>query len=278
MPEGDSVYRLARRLDRSLTGKVLTRTELRVPAHATADLAGRRVLAQVTHGKHLLTRVSGGLTLHTHLRMTGCWTVTGSGRRLPPRLMPDVRVVLGVDTGDTAHGLCLPVVDLLPTRCEDQVVGHLGPDPLRDDWDPEVAVRRLAADPDRPLAAALLDQRLVAGWGNLWANELCFLRGHSPWTPVGEVDVAALVRLGARALRFSATTDRGHQVTTGSSRRGERHWVTGRAGRPCLRCGTTVRVAAEVEGDPGRRRTWWCPTCQPGPGPYRGGARGQSRA
>ena len=269
MPEGDSVYRLARRLDRSLVGRVLTASELRVPTHATDDLTGRQVLAHATHGKHLLTRLSGDLTLHTHLRMDGSWTVTRPGRRLPTRLMPDVRVVLQVDSGETAYGLQLPVVDLVRTCDEREVVGHLGPDPLRADWDPVEAVRRLSDDSQRPLVAALLDQRLVAGWGNLWANELCFLRGHSPWTPVGDVDVAALVSLGARALRFSATSDRAHQVTTGNTRRGEQHWVTGRAGRPCLRCGTTVRVVAEVTGDPDRRRTWWCPTCQPGPGPGR---------
>jgi endonuclease-8 len=267
VPEGDSVYRLARRLDRSLTGRVVTRSDLRVPAHATADLAGRRLLEQATHGKHLLTRLAGDLTLHTHLRMDGSWTVTRPGRRLPSRLQPDVRVVLEVDTGDTAYGIRLPVVELVRTSEEHQVVGHLGPDPLRDDWDLDEAVRRFSHDPARPLVAALLDQRLVAGWGNLWANELCFLRGLSPWTPVGEVDVPALLRLGARALRFSATTDRGHQVTTGNTRPGEQHWVAGRAGRPCLRCGTTVQVVAEVAGDPERRRTWWCPTCQPGPAP-----------
>jgi len=201
--------------------------------------------------------------------MDGSWTVTRPGRRLPTKLMPDVRVVLEADSGETAYGITLPVVDLIPTGAEPQVVGHLGPDPLRGDWDPDEAVRRLEADPDRPLVAALLDQRLVAGWGNLWVNELAFLRGHSPWTPVGEVDVPALVRLGARALRFSAHADGAHQVTTGNTRRGEQHWVTGRAGRSCLRCGTTVRVVAKVTGDPERRRTWWCPTCQPGPGPDR---------
>lgn len=269
MPEGDSVYRLARRLDRDLRGRTVTRSDLRVPAHATADLTGRTVLEHDTHGKHLLTRFSDGLTLHTHLRMDGSWTVTGPGRQLPRRLMPDVRVVLGVDTGHTAYGVLLPVVDLLPTADEHAVVGHLGPDPLREDWDPDEAVRRLSADPDRTLVAALLDQTLVAGWGNLWADELAFLRGHSPWTRIGDVDVPALVRLGARALRHSALTPGAHQVTTGNTRRGEQHYVAGRAGRPCLRCGTTVRVVDAVPNDPERRRTWWCPTCQPGPGPDR---------
>lgn len=261
------MFRLARRLDRALLGQALRRSDLRVPRLATRDLAGRTVLENATHGKHLLTRLSGGATLHTHLRMDGSWTVTGPGKRLPSRLMPDVRVVLETDRGHTAYGLRLPVVELLETAEEDRAVGHLGPDPLREDWDAEEAVRRLAADPARPLAPALLDQRLVAGLGNLWANELCFLVGRSPWTPVGEVDVPALVRLAARALRHSAHVRDAYQVTTGSNRRGEQHWVAGRQRRPCLRCGTVVRMVDELPNDPDNRRTWWCPHCQPGPGP-----------
>jgi endonuclease VIII len=265
VPEGDTVYALARRLDSALRHRVLTYGELRVPAHATAVLAGHTVLAHVTHGKHLLTRLSGDLTLHTHLRMSGSWTISSSGRWLPPGVMPDVRVVLRTD-GPAAYGVRLPVVDLIRSRDEDGVIGHLGPDPLREDWDIAEAARRIEADPGKPLVAALLDQRCVAGFGNLWANELCFLRGHNPWTPVADVDVPALLDLGARALRHSATVPGAMQVTTGNRRKGEQHWVAGRAGRPCLRCGTRVRVVAEVANDPEQRRTWWCPTCQPEPG------------
>ncbi|MFB1296246.1 DNA-formamidopyrimidine glycosylase family protein [Mycobacterium sp. pW049] len=269
MPEGDTVYVLARRLDSALRDRVLTRGELRVPQHATDDLAGYTVHAHVTHGKHLLTRLSGGITLHTHLRMSGSWTISAEGRWLPRATMPDVRVILRTD-GPAAYGVRLPVVDLLRTADERDVVGHLGPDPLREDWDLEEAVRRVTSEPDRPLVAVLLDQRCVAGFGNLWANELCFLRGHNPWTPVGTVDAHALLTLGARALRHSATVPGAMQVTTGSRRKGESHWVAGRAGRPCLRCGTRVRVVAEVANDPERRRTWWCPVCQPGPEPGEG--------
>jgi len=273
MPEGDSVYLVARRLDRGLKGRRLARTDLRSPKVATIDLAGRSVVENVTHGKHLLTRLSGDLTLHTHMRMQGSWTVTKPGRRLPGSLMGDVRVVLETVKGPTAYGILLPVVDVVHTSRERDLVGHLGPDPLRDDWDPEEAVRRLGQDPDRPLASALLDQRLMAGLGNLWANELCFLRGHSPWTPVEEVDLPALVRLAARALRTSALNPGAYQVTTGNTRRGEQHWVAGCAGRPCQRCGTPIRVVAELLNDPDRRRTWWCPVCQPGPVPDRSAGR-----
>ncbi len=271
MPEGDSVYKLARRLEPALVGRRVVRGELRVPAYATVDLRGATITGIGTHGKHQLTRLvtadGQALTLHTHLKMSGSWTVVRAGRRLPARLMDSVRVLLELDDGATAYGLDLPVVEVLPTDAEDDAVGHLGPDPLRADWDAAEAVRRLRARPDRPVAAALLDQRNLAGLGNLWVNELCFLRGTSPWTPVGELDVPALVALARRCLRHSALVANAYQVTTGDSRDGRQHWVAGRSGQACRRCGTPVRVVEEVAGDAERRRTWWCPHCQPGPGP-----------
>jgi formamidopyrimidine-DNA glycosylase len=183
---------------------------------------------------------------------------------VPPRIAHQVRVRLRLDDGRTLWGIDVPVVRLLPTAREGEVVGRLGPDPLRGDWDPAEAVRRIEGRPDRPLVAALLDQGNVAGFGNLWVNELAFLRGVHPFRPVAEVDVPALLTVGARALRLSATVPGMYQATTGRAVKGESHWVVGRAGRPCLRCGTRVRVVAERAGDPERRRTWWCPRCQPG--------------
>lgn len=263
MPEGDSVFRLAARLRAALDDRRVASGELRGGAAAGARLDGWRVLEHVTHGKHLLTRFDSGVTLHTHMRMQGSWTITAAGKRVPRRIEPDVRVRLALESGATAWGVDVPVVELVDSRQEDSVVGHLGPDPLRADWDAAEAERRLRSRPERGVGAALLDQRNVAGFGNLWANELCFLRGVDPLTPIGVVDVGALLATGARALTVSATIPGMYQTTTGSTRRGERHWVAGRAGRPCLRCGTTIRVRAEVLGDPERRRTWWCPSCQP---------------
>lgn len=265
MPEGDSVYKLARRLDGKLLGRNITRSELRVAALVTKDLTGRTVEEHDTYGKHLLTRFSGGVTLHSHLRMDGEWAVTGPGKRLPSRLHHEIRVLLGTEDGTTAQGLRLHDLRLVATDREDLVVGHLGPDPLRADFDAAEAVRRLAAEPSTTLVAALLDQTRIAGLGNLWVNELAFLVGCSPWTPIGELDLPALVELAARGLRHSAHTPGAYQVTTGHNRPGEQHWVAGRAGRGCRRCGTEVQVLAEIQHDPGRRRTWWCPTCQPGP-------------
>lgn len=269
MPEGDSVHRLARRMREGLVGRTVVSSDFRVPRHATADLSGRRVLAFDPRGKHMLTRFDGGpggepLTLHTHLEMDGAWQLVGAGKRLPRELDDEVRLVLATD-GPTAYALRMPVLELLPTAREADVVGHLGPDLLGDDWDEDEAVRRLSAVPGRPLVEALLDQRNLAGIGNLWAVETCYLRGHSPWTPVRDADLRGAVRLAQRMMRYSL--DHPGQVTTGDTRRGRTHWVYGRAERPCRRCGTPVQFRDAVGGRPYARETWWCPTCQPGPFP-----------
>ena len=264
VPEGDSVFKAARRLREQLVGRVVTRSDFRVPQHATADLSGRTVTAFDSLGKHMLTRFSGGLTLHTHFEMDGAWQVVGPGKQLPRSLDEEVRLVLQTD-GPTAYALRMPVVELLETVREHEVVGHLGPDLLGPGWDETEAVRRLAQDPDRPLIEALLDQRNLAGIGNLWAVETCFLRGRSPWTPVGEVDLPGVVRLAKRMMTHSL--EHPGQVTTGDTRRGHTHWVYGRAERPCRRCGTPVAFRDSVSASNWQRETWWCPSCQPGPFP-----------
>lgn len=256
--EGDGAHRLARRLS-GLAGIPVLRGGFR---HTTARADGWTLAGTDAYGKHLLTRFAEGWTLHTHLRMDGSWTVLGPGKVLPRRLDPDVRVRLALADGRTAVAIAAPVVDLLRTRDEAEVIGHLGPDLLRADWDPAEALRRLVADPDRPLVEALLDQRLVSGLGNLWAVELCFLRGRYPWAPVGGVDLPPLLDLAGRMLRHSLEHGT-RMATTGDTRRGRSHWVYGRAGRPCRRCGTPVRFRPGT-GAPYARETWWCPRCQPG--------------
>jgi endonuclease-8 len=264
MPEGDTVWLAGRRLHDALAGRRLTRSDFRVPTLATVDLSGRTVTEVVSRGKHLLTRIDDDRTLHTHFRMDGSWHLYRPGERWRGGPQWQVRVLLE-NAQWQAVGYRLPVVELLPRGHERDAVGHLGPDILGPDWDPAEAVRRLAADPDRELGPALLDQRNLAGVGNLYKAEVCFLAGLTPWTRVGDVpDLAGLVDRVARLLQANKATAR--QVTTGDTRRGRQHWVFERAGRPCLRCGSRV-ASAEQGAAPYARITYWCPSCQRGPTP-----------
>ncbi|PUA79171.1 DNA-formamidopyrimidine glycosylase family protein [Nocardioides currus] len=259
MPEGDTVFRAARLLDRSLSGRVLTRSDFRVPQHATADLSGATVTRSLSRGKHILTRTDTGFTVHTHLKMEGAWRVYRPGEKWQ-RPVSQVRLLL--EAGDvTAVGFSLGIVELIETVDEDTVVGHLGPDLLGPDWDETEALRRLGEDPDRELIAALLDQRNLAGIGNMYAAELCFTSGIHPSRPVRDVD--DLPRLVRRAkLMLETNSERAVQSTTGNLRPRERMWVYRRDKSPCRRCGTPIRVA--MRGEPGRERAaYWCPSCQP---------------
>ncbi|MDO0925425.1 DNA-formamidopyrimidine glycosylase family protein [Streptomyces sp. TG1A-8] len=271
MPEGDTVWQAARRLHEALAGEVLTRSDFRVPRYATVDLTGRTVVDTISRGKHLLTRVEGGLTLHTHLRMEGAWKVFGTDERWRGGPGHQIRAVLG--TADrTAVGYRLPVVELLRTGEEERAVGHLGPDLLGPDWDPERALANLLADPARPLGEALLDQRVFAGIGNVYKSELCFLLGVTPWLPVGALPADRAANLLALAKKLlEANRERPvRQTTTGLHR--QNLFVYGCASRPCLRCGTPVRVTDQGDGTR-ERPTYWCPTCQPGPAPAPGTAQ-----
>lgn len=259
MPEGDTVWLAAQRLRDALAGRELTGSDFRVPALATVDLTGVRVADVVPRGKHLLFRLDGGRTLHTHFRMEGSWHLyrpTASWRGGP---VHSIRVILRTQEW-TAVGYRLPVVDLLATADEDTVVGHLGPDILGPDWDPQEAERRIVADPAAEIGQALLDQRNLAGIGLIYQSETLFLSRVNPFMPVGSVpDVEAVIATAHRLLARNAP--RPSQATTGDERRP--HFVYGRAGRPCLRCGTRVRTARQ--GEPPRARdAYWCPTCQPG--------------
>ncbi|MET8248977.1 DNA-formamidopyrimidine glycosylase family protein [Streptomyces sp. NPDC005202] len=270
MPEGDTVWQTARRLHDALAGKVLVRSDFRVPRYATVDLTDRRVLDVTPRGKHLLTRVEGGLTLHSHLRMEGAWKVYGNGERWRGGPAHQIRAILG--TADrTAVGYRLQVLELLRTTDEDRAVGHLGPDLLGPDWDPDRALANLLADPARPLGEALLDQRNLAGIGNIYKSELCFLLGATPWLPVGALPADRAAKLPALAKKLlEANRDRLVRSTTG--RRGQDLFVYGRAPRPCLRCHTSVRVADQGDGSR-ERPTYWCPRCQTGPAPAPGSPR-----
>jgi endonuclease-8 len=256
VPEGDTVYRTARRLD-ALSGQVLTTSDFRIPSLATTDLVGRAVLETVSRGKHLLTRLEGDVTVHSHLKMEGRWDVQPAGTpwRRPAH---EARAVLGTEKTD-AIGFSV-LLDVVATASEDTLVGHLGPDLLGPDWDAEVAVQRIKRMPHISIGEALLDQRNLAGIGNVYRAETCFLAGVDPHAPVSSVaNVPRMVALAYRMLQVHR--DRSSRVTTGDRRPGRRLWVYGRQG-PCLRCGTRIEI--DEIGPEGQERTvWWCPSCQP---------------
>jgi len=266
MPEGDTVWNTARVLDRALAGSVIRHSDMRVPSLATVDVATWRVRGCASRGKHLLLRLSGPgdgrlLTLHSHLRMDGAWRLYAVGEPWRGRPAHEIRVVLRTLT-TVAVGYHLHDLALVPTDEEQSLIGHLGPDLLGSPdevggWDPDEAVRRLQSRAERPIAEALLDQRNLAGIGNLYKAEVLFLRGIHPLTPVADVpNLDALVGLAHRLLL--ANRGRWTQATTGSLRRGEESYVYGRGGAPCRRCGTLIE--RDATGD---RVTFWCPSCQP---------------
>ena len=257
MPEGDVVWYTAQRLHEALVGRVLTRSDFRVPRYATVDLSGQPVTEAVSRGKHLLIRTGNGLTVHTHLKMDGSWHIRPADAGPPRRNVHQIRLLLA-NTRWQAVGYLLGITEVLPTASESRVTGHLGPDLLGPDWDAAEAVRRLERSAARPIGEALLDQRNLAGIGNLFKSEVLFLRGVSPWNQVSEVkDLPKMVDLARRLL--DANKARIGQVTTGDTTPGRQTWVFGRQGAPCRRCGTQIRKRT----DGAERMTFWCPSCQP---------------
>jgi endonuclease-8 len=258
VPEGDTVYRSARALNDALAGRVLDRCDIRVPAFATVDLSGERVEGVISVGKHLLHRI-GEFTIHSHLKMEGSWDIYRDGARWRSPAW-QARAILGVP-GVLTVGFLLGELEVVPREREQELIGYLGPDILGADWDARLAVRNLTADPDRPIGLALLDQRVIAGLGNVYRNELCFLRGILPTRAIGTVpDPPALVNLAHRLIL--ANRDRVERVTTGDTRRGRRTWVHGREHQPCLRCGTAIRRGSLGDTELTERQTFYCPVCQ----------------
>ncbi|MGC5584177.1 DNA-formamidopyrimidine glycosylase family protein [Ornithinimicrobium sp. W1665] len=273
MPEGDAVWRTARRLHRALAGHRLEGADLRVPALATADLSGRRTVEVVPRGKHLLHRLEDDLTLHSHLRMEGSWRVHPVGRRHALGRAHTVRALLWTPAR-VAVGDSLGALDLVRTSQEHRVVGHLGPDLLDPGYDGDRALRNVLSDPVRTITEACLDQRNVAGMGTIFTAEPLFVHAVNPWTPVGRLDPAQVEELLTTARRMLVLSCRvGRTTVTGRADvDADDAWVHGRVGLPCKRCGTAVRLAT-IGTQPQQRVMFYCPTCQGGLAPTDDGAR-----
>ncbi len=270
MPEGDTIFRTADVLRRALLGSVVRRAVAqpgpglsRVPRLSRLD--GARVEAVEARGKHLLIGFSGGLWLRSHLRMRGSWHRYRPGE---PWRLAAARATCWLETAD-AVAVCFDCADV--ELLTDAELGRharltaLGPDLLGASFDLSEAVRRLRADPRRSLGEALLDQRSVAGIGNVYKSEVCFIERLDPWGPVASFDDAvlgAVLRRSRELLR--ANVRGGRRVTTGVARPGGSLWVYGRSGRPCRRCGTPIRGRRQGEE---ARMTYWCPRCQAAPLP-----------
>jgi endonuclease-8 len=256
MPEGDTIRRLAAKIDRRFAGERCQRCITRDPRLVGVDLAGATLVDADAVGKHLLIRFDNGATLRSHLRMTGSWTVG------PPSAEPEWRrrIELWMESGRLT-GVDLPLVELLATAHEEQVVGHLGPDLCGlEPPDIDEAVERIQRQPQLALATALLDQRNVAGFGNIYAIEVPFIAGVSPNQPAGSIEgLAQLVGLGAAIIRTSA--GRGPQNTTGRRLNTADHWIYAHRGRQCPICATTLAGYEERES-PWGRVSVWCPSCQ----------------
>lgn len=270
MPEGDTVWRQARDLHAALAGRPLTASDFRVPAFATLDLTGQRVDSVQSRGKHLLMNV-GDVVIHSHLLMEGHWDIYGVAQGAPlPKLRRPAHTIRAILRNESAAaiGFSLGILEVLPVQQAQQALSHLGPDLLGPDWNIEEATARILATPDRPIGLALLDQNKLAGIGNIYRNELCFLGGVHPETPSAQVHtLPRILELAKRLLE--ANKDRPQRSTTGGpARRANSLWVYRLAGSPCKRCGVLIREATLADPEhPERaaRSIYFCPRCQPLP-------------
>jgi endonuclease VIII len=290
MPEGDSIFRAARTLHRALAGHQVTRFESVFPqltrVHDDEPLTGRTVERVESRGKHLLMHFSppqraqsarrgprsGDLILRTHLRMNGSWHIYRPGERWQrPRV--DMRIVVGTDAF-VAVAFKLQVAEFETSRTveRDDSLGSLGPDLLSDTFDPAAALARLRAHDRDPIGETLLDQRVMAGIGNIFKSETLFLTKVNPFATVASLSddrLRALIDAARTLLKANITASSGHGITTRRSMRAtspragpsDRVWVYGRRGEPCRVCGTPI-ASRKVGLD--ARSTYWCPRCQPG--------------
>jgi endonuclease-8 len=271
MPEGDTLARIAVALRPYLAGRVVSGARARLPGPQVSRIVGQKIEAVDAAGKNLLIKFAGGLELRTHLGLHGSWHRYRPGEtwRRPPS-----RAALVIEVpGAVAVCFDAPVVELFERRAEvvHPTISMLGPDLVSPDFDRAEAVRRLR-DPSRAgtqIGDAILDQRAVAGVGNVFKSEVLFMEKVDPFAPVGKLDEATLERVLTTARELLVANARsdapaGRTTTvdpkTGAKLAPSRLWVYDRAGRPCHRCGTLIRV--ESQGNEIPRTTYWCPSCQ----------------
>jgi endonuclease-8 len=258
MPEGDTLRRLATRITEQFAGTVVQRSVMRDPRLVGVELAGRTLIEADAYGKHLFVRFDDGRSLHAHLMMTGSFSV---GR---PSTEPEWkrRVELWLADGRLT-GESVPILELIATADEHTITDRLGPDLCSPAGPPRPVdvVERLLVLPGAPLAGALLDQRCVAGFGNIYVNDVPFITGVSPEQPVGSIDgLDHLVAIGIALIRTNAA--RGPQNTTGRRLATDARWVHGVGRGRCPVCGQRLRYLSADRTDWGRSITW-CPECQP---------------
>jgi endonuclease-8 len=266
VPEGDSIHRIAALLAPRLTGRRLERVTTQ---GLVRDVAGRTVTRVSAHGKHLVIELDNGAYLRAHLGMNGRFRAYDreAGEAMLARLSPG-RASLALVTKDGVYvWIGAPTIEL--SRLRDprrgMAVGALGPDVLAAGFDVRAAAARAAEHPTRMIAEVLLDQRVVAGIGNIYKCEALFAAAVDPRTPVAQLDLRTLEAIYAAARRLmAASVEASPGSLAGTARRD--HAVYGRTGKPCPRCGSTI--ACYSLGEP-PRWTWSCPICQPPADPPR---------
>lgn len=258
MPEGDTLRRLADKITNRFAGARVERSVMRDPRLVGVDLAGTTLVGADAYGKHLFVRFDDGRSLHAHLLMTGGFDVGAPSRESEWRR----RVELWLDSGRLT-GVAVPILGMMPTSAEHEVTDHLGPDLCGRSGPPEIdeIVERLLRAPDEPITGALLDQRNLAGLGNVYVNDVPFITAIDPHQPVGTIDgLGDLVAIGAALIRTNA--ERGPQNTTGRRLHTDARWVHGVGRRPCPVCGDRLAYESD-ERTSWRRSITWCSTCQP---------------
>ncbi|MGF1467225.1 MAG: Fpg/Nei family DNA glycosylase [Sandaracinaceae bacterium] len=258
MPEGDTIHRAARTLQRAIGGREVTRFSSVLPELEQADLAGRQVREVTARGKNLLVHFDDGRVLHTHMRMEGSWHIYRPGEPWRKRAS-GAHAVLETDDW-VAVCFHAPLVELLASEDHSAQLRGLGPDLLDPDVDLDEAVRRLRGHGHLPIGEAVMRQQLVAGIGNVYKSETLFLLGLDPFRPVAESDDATLREALQRARALMKQNLRGFPRVTRRGYDGQRLWVYGRQGKACFRCRTPIRMRRQ--GTAGRS-TYWCPACQP---------------